>query len=156
MSKPIPSTKILASVELGSPAADCAHFGICSVEVLSPEQWAVFQPRHIRHLKAVLSVTASGGLRFEFPLDGMRTDTRMVFFPPEGFRVDSAMTLPHFITLALNLPLGTTTLTGMYALVLSGNRLRLDLTIEMPKQLVAGGTMEGLMPGGLGVFNILN
>ncbi len=129
--------KILASVELGNPAARCAHFGICSVAVLSPKQWAVFKPRHIRHLKAMLSVTADGCLRFEFPLDGMRTDTRAQFFPPEGFRVDSGSVLPRVIATILQLQKGAETVPGMYAFRLSAGGLVLELSLSASRHVMA-------------------
>ncbi len=121
--------KILAAVELGSPAADCAHFGICSVDVLSPAQWAAFRPCHVRHVKAILSRSGRDCLRFEFPLDGMRADTRAQFFPPEGFRVDSAKALPCSVTDALGLPPGIHTLPGVYALDIWGDGLGVGLSL---------------------------
>lgn len=127
MSKPASNIPMLASVELGSPAADCAHFGICSVTALSPKQWADFQPLHIRHVKALLSVTASGGLRVEFPFPGMRSDTRAQFFPPEGFRVDSARILPDSLIAVLGLMPGMYPMPGVYALKI----LKTELVVEL-------------------------
>jgi len=126
MSKPI---KLLAAVELGSPAADCAHFGICSVEVITPEQWATFQPWHIRQVKAVISTTTNGLLRFEFPLEAMRTDTCAQFFPEEGFRVDSASSLPDSITIQLGLRSGLRLLPGIYHLKLMKACLVVDMEL---------------------------
>ena len=96
--------KLPCAVELGSPAAECAHFGICSMEVIPPEQWDTFQPRHIRQVKAMVSMNPCGQLRISFPFEGMRKDTQRVFFPPEGFKIDSSRTLPSSIVEALNLP----------------------------------------------------
>lgn len=129
--------KIYAAVELGSPAADCAHFGICSVDVLSPEQWEVFQPCHPRSAKAILSVSGGGHLRFEFPLDGMRLDTRTQFFPPEGFRVDSAKALPLPLTEALGLVRGARIKPGVYALHQLVDGLAIDLLLVPAEQVLA-------------------
>ncbi|MBP6810277.1 MAG: hypothetical protein KA138_02075 [Saprospiraceae bacterium] len=130
MPKPVHALKILASVELGNPAADCAHFGICSVSVLSPKQWAVFKPRHFRHAKALISVTANASLRFEFPLESMRADTRAEFFPMEGFRVDSARVFPGVVSTLLKLPEGTQIVPGLYAFSRFFNRLVVELSLE--------------------------
>ncbi len=132
--KPI---KILASVELGSPAADCAHFGICSVDVITPQQWATFQPQHIRHVKAVLSATADGRLRLTFPFEGMRADTRAAFFPPEGFRIDSTKALPCSITEALGLPPDIRTLPSVYPFELLNDGLDMVVTLVAEEQALA-------------------
>jgi hypothetical protein len=114
MEKPNQLTHLLTSVELGSPAADCAHFGICSVNVISTAEWTNFEPRHLRHLKAVVSTELADNLLFAFPFDGMRADTRSQFFPPEGFRVDSAKMLPNSLVEALGLAPGLCTRPGLY------------------------------------------
>lgn len=129
MPKPIHALKILASVELGNPAADCAHFGICSITVLSPKQWTVFKPRHFRHVKALISVTVNASLRFEFPLEGMRADTRAEFFPREGFRVDSARILPDSINAKLGLAPGLYVAQGIYAWKYFNAGLRVELAL---------------------------
>ena len=114
MEQPTPTNHILTSVELGSPAADCAHFGICSVEVISPAAWTNFEPQHLRHLKALVATEGTDNLLFAFPFDGMRPDTRSQFFPPEGFRVDSAKMLPNCLVEALGLAPGLCTRPGLY------------------------------------------
>jgi len=129
MSKPIHTIKLLAAVELGSPAADCAHFGICSVEVITPEEWVAFQPRHIRQVKAVISTTSKGSLRFEFPLEAIRADTCAQFFSEEGFRVDSARRLPDSITVRLGLKSGLRASPGIYHLKLMKACLVVDLEL---------------------------
>jgi len=137
MSKPVRTIQIPVSVELGNPAADCAHFGICSVAVLSPKQWAVFKPRHIRHVKAMLSAPASGGLRFEFPLESMRADTRAQFFPMEGFRVDGATVLPRALLQLLRTPPRTGTIPGLYAVSQLADALVVELALGVSGQALA-------------------
>lgn len=134
MSKPI---KILTSVELGSPAADCAHFGICSVDVITPEQWVVFQPRHIRQVKAILSINPRGQLCFEFPIDGMLEETRVQFFPEMGFRVDSARVLPAVITELLGIKDLLYTVPGIYPLTFLANSLITELCLTNKGQVWA-------------------
>ncbi len=132
MPKSVHPIKILASVELGNPAAHCAHFGICSIAVLSLRQWTVFKPGHIRHLKAILSVTSSGSLRFEFSLESMRADTRAQFFSSDGFRVDHAAVLPRSITHLLRIPQRAGIVPGIYVLSLLTDALFMELTLEIP------------------------
>jgi len=137
MSKPFRFKKILAAVELGSPAADCAHFGICSVDVLTPEQWEAFQPRHIRHVKVIISRTKDGLLRFKFPFQGMRADTLASFFPAEGFRVDSACTFPLGVTDALGLPMGIRTKPAVYSIGVREQSLVVKLLVMAAEQVLA-------------------
>jgi hypothetical protein len=126
--------KIFTSTVLGSPAAECAHFGICQVEILPPDQWDSFHPQHIRHTKALLSLTRNQEqLRFEFPLSGMRTDTRESFFPVDGFRVDSAGQLPELLAVALGADCKVI-VPKVYPLVFLTDVIVLD--VELRKDLV--------------------
>ncbi|MFN0175883.1 MAG: hypothetical protein ACKVU0_14620 [Saprospiraceae bacterium] len=129
MPKPVHAVKILASVELGNPAADCTHFGICSISVLSPRQWAVFKPRHFRHVKALISLTIHESLKMEFPLESMRPDTRAEFFPKEGFRVDSARILPDSILSKLGLSPSLYVAQGVYSWKYFNAGLRVELAL---------------------------
>jgi hypothetical protein len=124
------TSKIYATVELGSPAADCAHFGICSLEEIAPAQWARFRPRHIRHVKALLSRSKQGALRFEFPYNGMRPDTRKEFFPASGFRVDSARSLPDLLARTLGICSSLSFVPGLYLLKFSGAGIKLELPLK--------------------------
>lgn len=127
---PKPNQKTYAAVELGSPAADCAHFGICSLEEISPEQWARFRPGHIRQVKALLSRSKQGALRFEFPYNGMRPDTRKEFFPASGFRVDSARSLPDSLARMLGICSSLSLVPGQYPLKFSGSGVKLELILK--------------------------
>lgn len=129
--------KLYASVELGSPASDCAHFGICSMEVISPEQWDAFLPKHIRQVKAMLSLGPNHGLRFEFPLHSMRPDTQTQFFPPEGFRVDSAKVVPDAIIEQLGLHSGMSTIPGVYTLTSLASGLVMEISLVGIEALAA-------------------
>lgn len=137
MKKPTLPIKLYTAVELGSPASDCAHFGICSMEVISPEQWDAFLPKHIRQVKAMLSLGPNHGLRFEFPLHSMRPDTRTQFFPPEGFRVDSAKVVPDTIVAQLGLYSGMSTVPGVYALTSLAGGLVMEISLVRMEALAA-------------------
>ncbi|MBX2893483.1 MAG: hypothetical protein KF734_21395 [Saprospiraceae bacterium] len=133
MQKPTLSNVVLADVRLGSPAAQCAHFGICSIDTLSEQEWDAFCPKHIRHLKAKLSLTADNFLRCEFPLDGMRNDTRARFFSSNGFRVDAPKVLPSGITALFGLSLSVQIQPGLYPIHESEDAL----TVEVMTQPIA-------------------
>jgi hypothetical protein len=105
--------------------------------VIPPEQWATFQPRHIRQVKAAISITANGLLRFEFPLEAMRADTCAQFFPEEGFRVDSARSLPDSITEQLGLRSGLCALPGLYPLKLRKSIMVVELELVYQEMEVA-------------------
>lgn len=111
-------TKVLQiAATLGSPAAECANFGVCTVEVLSPEHWNHFRPAHLRHVKATLHVESPGVICFAFDLESMRTATRRRFFPNAGFQVDAPLILPPAVCAALCLPELTSFLPGVYAIL---------------------------------------
>ena len=129
--------KLPCAVELGSPAAECAHFGICSMEVIPPDQWAAFHPRHIRHVKAMLSTSACGQLHIFFPFESMRKDTQMVFFPPEGFKIDSSRPLPYNIIEALELPPGTRIQPNLYPLTWQNDGLDILVGLLEEEQVLA-------------------
>jgi hypothetical protein len=121
--------KIYVEVTLGSPAAECARFGICSVEVLPPDAWHAFVPRHMRHIKAIL--TAEGdGVSLYCPFDGMRFAARAQFFPPEGFRVDAAKALSPAIAGMLGAAPGRTIVIqpGLYPVTVSADAITIKIT----------------------------
>jgi len=121
--------KIYTTTVLGSPTSDCAHFGICKVDVLPPEQWDSFEPQHVRHVKAILSLSGEKGLlRFEFPFSGMRAETRRAFFSPQGFRIDS----PGYLSEQLATAIGTDhriIVPGLYLLAFSREGTILEVEI---------------------------
>lgn len=127
--------KIYINTILGSPAAECAHFGICKVDELHAEDWDAFQPRHNRHVKAILSLSSEPGrLRFEFPFSGMRRHTRKAFFSPAGFRVDSSGYLPKHLAVAMGIE-EKIILPGLYPIVFSDESVVVE--VEIRKELLA-------------------
>jgi hypothetical protein len=62
---------IPVAVTLGSPNADCANFGVCSLEPLGPETWAAYRPPHLRAAKAWIALEDDGPLVLHFPKDGV-------------------------------------------------------------------------------------
>jgi hypothetical protein len=93
----------LVAVTLGSPKADCANFGVCSLEPLSPETWATYRPPHLRAAKAWIALEDDGPLVLHFPKDGVLPLTRRHFFPSQGFRVDAPKALPEAMAAELGL-----------------------------------------------------
>jgi len=104
---------------LGSPLAECAHFGVCTIIAVAPETWETFIPVTLRKVKAWLDTTESGQLLFHFPQEGMTPATRRQFFPAGGFRVDAPLTLPADCCLALGLPEQTQMLPGNYPITVT-------------------------------------
>lgn len=121
--------------EIGSPAADCKYFGICSTELLSDQDWVNFTPTRVRQTKAILSLASSDQLLFSFPISGMLSETREQFFSASGFKVDTPYFLPKFAIEAFNLPLGSSIKPGTYT-VAHRSEASLDLSLEvlMPLQ----------------------
>lgn len=131
------TTKVHIAVELGSPAADCAHFGVCSIELLPPKQWAAFRPRHIRHLKALVALRAASALWLEFPFEGMLPATHETFFPVTGFRVDSGTAIPPCLAEALQLTQEMQTVPGLYPLEFSQEGASLELALQPAERRLA-------------------
>lgn len=114
---------------LGSPRADCAYFGVCTVGEISPQEWDAFQPLHLRHLKAQLGISAEGGLLFRFSSSGLDPTTRATHFPESGFRVDDPLVLPDSICRSLFLPPGTQLKPGLYPVGEVGDTLEVGMAV---------------------------
>lgn len=126
---------IFADIILGSPAADCAKFGICSLELLPPAHWDAFKPLHSRQVKAIVSISGESCLLFRFPYNGMMSDTRKQFFPSEGFRIDSAKVIPLEITQILNLPQQAVIGAGLYPIAVFRDAFTVKVTISIGQDL---------------------
>ena len=120
---------IYVKVVLGSPVAECAKFGVCQVEELSPQAWQHFQPKHIRHVKAILSLTRRSKLRFEFPGDGMIPATRTRFFNQADFRVEAPKILSPTIAAAIGLPGKSILMPGLYPLQSSASGVIVEIAV---------------------------
>lgn len=120
----------LAEVILGSPAADCAKFGICQVEMLPPEAWSAFKPRHLRHVKAILSRLNGGKILFRFPYDGMFPATGTLFFPPKGFLIETSKELPPDLVGRLGLLPGSATAPGLYPIDASHDGFAVEIVVS--------------------------
>jgi hypothetical protein len=132
---------IYVEIILGSPLAECAKFGVCQVEELSPDAWQDFQPRHIRHVKAILSLAGASKLRFEFPFDGMMLRTRARFFSPGDFRVEAPKPLPQSLAVAIGLPRESTLMPGLYLPATSATAIIIDMAVKalFAEDVVSGG-----------------
>lgn len=89
--------------QLGNPQASCAGFGICTVDVLQPENWMQYHPYHLRRVKAQISKVADAGLQFVFPKNGMLIPTKAHFFRSGAFHLEAPFVLPEKINHALGL-----------------------------------------------------
>ena len=100
--------KIFVAIILGSPASNCAKYGICSIEEdQNRAMWEQFVPLHHRHVKAILSSPAPGSIQLDFPVQAMHPITPGMFFSAAGFLIESSKTIPETITHQLNLPKGS-------------------------------------------------
>ena len=131
--------KVFTSTVLGSPAAECAHFGVCKVELFPSEQWDHFQPRHDRHVKSVLSLEVQGNvMQFEFPTNGMLPETEEMFFSSGFFRIDSPGFIPENIMECWGLP-AHHILPGLYPLKKTNQAWLLLAAIEREQPTEANG-----------------
>lgn len=119
--------KVYVATILGSPAAECANFGICKVEKISPMAWKKFQPQHLRHAKATISLSPkSDCICLEFPITAMRPDTFQLFFADGVFRIDTAGQLSDKIMLALGTK-NQTIVPGIYPLTIDEESMLLEV-----------------------------
>ncbi len=127
--------KVCAATILGSPAAECANFGICKLEKLSPMAWKKFQPQHLRHAKAMISLSPkSDWICLEFSITAMRPDTFQKFFSAGTFRIDSAGQLPDKIMQALATK-RQSIVPGIYPLAIDGESIVLEVEC-LPESLL--------------------
>ena len=108
--------KIPVAVVLGSPAASCARYGICSIEDdLTPSAPTCTQAEDHRHVKGVLSYSAEQNqLIISFHQESLSPLTKRMFFPPSGFLIEQEKTLSNSLCAALDLPPGTGFSTGVW------------------------------------------
>jgi hypothetical protein len=99
---------------MGSPAADCANFGICDVVIMTASDWEQFVPAHFRQVKALLSFNEQGELEFYFIKSGMLPLTELIFFQSLSFKVDAPLTLKPSVCDQLGIAEGGQVLAGMY------------------------------------------
>jgi hypothetical protein len=121
--------------EIGSPAADCKYFGICSTELLSDQDWASFVPTRVRQTKAILSITSAHQLLFSFPVSGMLPETKETFFSALGFKVDTPYFLPAFALEAFNLPPGSCIQMGIHKIKADGDFMNIKFELVLDSRL---------------------
>ncbi|MCK6692551.1 MAG: hypothetical protein L6Q97_10665 [Thermoanaerobaculia bacterium] len=120
---------IYVEVILGSPLAQCAKFGVCQVEELSSHAWQHFQPKHIRHVKGILSLAGTSILRFEFPFDGMLPATQVRFFNHLNFRIEAPKLLSPSLIAAIGLPGKAILMPGLYLLRSSASGVIVEIAV---------------------------
>jgi len=127
--------KVYVATILGSPAAECANFGICKVEKLSPMAWKNFQPQHLRHAKAIISLSPkSDWICLEFSITAMRPDTFQFFFADGTFRIDTVGQLPDKIMQALATK-GKSIVPGIYPVAIDEESIVLEVEC-LPESLL--------------------
>jgi hypothetical protein len=117
---------------MGSPAADCANFGICDVVIMTASDWEQFVPTHFRQVKALLSFNEQGELEFNFPESSMLTLTKMLFFQSPEFQVDAPLTLKPSICTLLGIDKGSQLLAGLYPINVTS--VGFEVSIGCPSQ----------------------
>lgn len=134
--------KVYAVTILGSPAAECAHYGICKIEKISQEAWDAFQPTHFRYVKAGIFLSKENGrLSFEFPMLGMRSDTFKRFFATGCFRLDAAGYLPENVAKAICTE-ARIILPKVYPLVLTETAILLEVEVGKEAMLLESDFTE--------------
>lgn len=117
---------------IGSPAAECAYFGICSVELVTPQQWEQFRPVHIRHVKAILEHVDASQITIVFHRESLLGITRKKFFASGVFQVDAPLTLPDTVCTALGLCPDTRLMPGCYPIEEDADWYRIVFPIAVP------------------------
>lgn len=85
---------IYCEIALGSPRANCKHFGICHIARMDKSSWEAFQPTKIRRIKGILSSGNKKNLCLTIPYSGMMKTTNQHFFSSDLFPVESAYPMP--------------------------------------------------------------
>lgn len=111
--------KIPVAVILGSPAANCARYGICSIEEdMAPSIPTCAQAEDHRRVKGSLSYnTEQNQLIITFHAAHMNPLTKRMFFPPSGFLIEQEKVLPKGLCAALGLSTGTGFSAGVWPVV---------------------------------------
>jgi hypothetical protein len=120
---------------MGSPAADCANFGICDVVIMSASDWEQFIPAHFRQVKALLSFNEQGELEFNFPESSMLTLTKMLFFQSPEFQVDAPLTLKPNVCSLLGIAEGSQLLAGMYPITVTSEGFEVSIGCTIQREI---------------------
>lgn len=124
--------EIKVTIVLGSPASNCAKYGVCSIdESISDQEWDRFMPQHHRHVKAIISSENSGKVHLCFPTAVMLSVTAVMFFSKKGFLVESSCALPERICKQLNLENGSHLAPGMYSVTETPDAYTVEITVEV-------------------------
>lgn len=108
--------KIPVAVVLGSPAASCARYGICSIEDdVAPSAPTCAQAEDHRHVKGILSYNIEQNqLILSFHQEHLSPLTKRMFFSPSGFLIEQEKTLPNGLCEAIGVPSGTRFSPGLW------------------------------------------
>lgn len=113
---PLIMKKIPVAVVLGSPAASCARYGICSIEDdVAPSESTCAQAEDHRHVKGILSYNVEQNrLILSFHQEHLSPLTKRMFFSPSGFLIEQEKALPNGLCEAIGVPLGTKFSPGLW------------------------------------------
>ena len=131
--------EIKVTIVLGSPASNCAKYGVCSIdESISDQEWDRFMPQHHRHVKATISSENFGKVHLCFPTTVMLSVTAVMFFSKKGFLVESSCALPEGICKQLNLENGSHLTPGVYSVMETPNAY----SVEIPVGIISKETFS--------------
>lgn len=113
------------AVVLGSPAASCARYGICSIEDdLAPSAPTCAQAEDHRHVKGILSYNVEQNrLILSFHQEHLSPLTKRMFFSPSGFLIEEEKALTNGLCEAIGVPLGTRFSTGLWPVAEDDNEV---------------------------------
>jgi hypothetical protein len=120
---------------LGSPAADCANFGVCDVVIMSAIAWEQFVPTCKCQVKALLSLNELKDLEFYFPESSMLTLTKVLFFLTPEFQVDAPLTLKPNVCSLLGIAKGSQLLAGMYPITVTSEGFGVSIGCTIQREM---------------------
>lgn len=124
--------EIKVTIVLGSPASNCAKYGVCSIEELQhPMLWDQFIPQHHRHVKAIISSEKPGFITIQFPTAVMLSVTAVMFFSKRGFLVESSGVIPDGICEKLHLAKGSGLATGVWAVSEAPDVFKVEIPVTV-------------------------
>ena len=140
----IMTKKITVAVILGSPAANCARYGVCSIEDdLTSQQLRVFIQTDHRHVVGSVWTTAQNTVAFSFPTAEMSELTLKMFFSGTHFLMEAPKTLSDKLCAALQLPQGSTLAAGQHLIDRSeSERIIFEAPCEVEKECAKAHTQS--------------
>lgn len=125
-------TEIKVTIVLGSPASNCAKYGVCSIDESKNQlEWDRFMPQHHRHVKAIISADKPGYIHLLFPTEVMLSVTAVMFFSKKGFLIESSCAIPENLCQKLNLAKGSHLTTGVWPVDETADAISVEIPVEV-------------------------